>query len=135
LIEAANESGGTLAEAAEIAAAKLKANPPQTTSPHPPVAAAVPSDGTFRGSVESLFRGARVAGPKVVGLQWPSDDVVRVLMAGFPMDQMPEVMRISFLGKMETGLRETEEKFSIQNPVRVEIVDQPSGKVMAQIDN
>ena len=88
----------------------------------------------FVGSVESLFRGARVAGPKVVRLEWPSDDLVRVVMDGFPMDQMPEVMRISFLGKMESGLRETEEKFSIQNPVRVEIVDQTTGKVMAQID-
>jgi Flp pilus assembly protein TadD len=135
LIDAANESGGTLAEAAEIAAEKLKSSPSQAQSPHPPAGVAQPSDGTFRGSVESLFRGARVAGPKVVRLEWPSDDLVRVVMDGFPMDQMPEVMRISFLGKMESGLRETEEKFSIENPVRVEIVDQTTGKVMAQIDS
>ena len=135
LIDAANESGGTLAEAAEMAAEKLKSSPSQAQSPHPPAGVAPPSDGTFRGSVESLFRGARVAGPKVVRLEWPSDDLVRVVMDGFPMDQMPEVMRISFLGKMESGLRETEEKFSIENPVRVEIVDQTTGKVMAQIDS
>jgi hypothetical protein len=56
-------------------------------------------------------------------------------MAGFPMDQMPEVMRISFLGKMEAGIREAEKKFSIEKNVRVEIVDRASGQVMARIDN
>lgn len=136
LIDAANESGGSLEQAAAIAAEKLKAANPQQTSPHPPAAAkAAAADETFRGSIDKLFRTARVAGPKVVGLEWPQNDLLRVLMVGFPMDQMPEVMRVSFLGKMKSGIQEAEEKFSISKPVRVEIVDQPSGEIMARIDN
>jgi tetratricopeptide (TPR) repeat protein len=135
LIDAANESGGSLEEAAAIAAEKLKASPTQPNSPHPPRAVAAPANDTFRNTVAGLFRNAKVAGPKVVGLQWPTDDLLRVEMAGFPMDQMPEVMRISFLGKMEAGIREAEKKFSIEKNVRVEIVDRASGQVMARIDN
>jgi tetratricopeptide (TPR) repeat protein len=135
LIQAANESGGSLEEAAAIAAKKLKASPTQPNSPHPPRAVAAPTDDTFRSTVARLFRNAKVAGPKVVRLEWPTEDLVRVEMAGFPMDQMPEVMKVSFLGKMKSGIQEAEKKFSIQKSVRVEIVDEPSGKVMAQIDN
>jgi hypothetical protein len=109
--------------------------PTQPNSPHPPRAVAAPTDDTFRSTVARLFRNAKVAGPKVVRLEWPTEDLVRVEMAGFPMDQMPEVMKVSFLGKMKSGIQEAEKKFSIQKSVRVEIVDEPSGKVMAQIDN
>ena len=56
------------------------------------------------------------------------------LMAGFPMDQMPEVMKNSYLAKMSQGVAEARETFEVEEPVRIELVDQATGTVMATVD-
>ncbi|MFP6663520.1 MAG: tetratricopeptide repeat protein [Deltaproteobacteria bacterium] len=138
LLEAARESGSSLTDAAQVAAQRLQAQA-RASAPAgagmggkaPALPATAPD--TFRGTVEFLFRTAKIAGPKVVAVVWPSDELVRVEMASFPMEQMPPVMRHAFLGKMTKGLREAEAKYEIEMPVRVEIVDKPTGKIMAEI--
>lgn len=137
LLEVARESGGSLADAAQVAAKRLQAQASASgpggaganTAPARPTEA----PDTFRGTVEFLFRTAKIAGRKVVAVVWPSDELARVEMAGFPMEQMPPAMRNTFLGKMEKGLREAEAKYGIETPVRIEIVDKPTGKMMAEI--
>ena len=103
------------------------------TAPPQGQAAAAPAD-TFEDAVEQLFRGHRIAGPKVVDIEWPDATTVRVLMANFPMDQMPEVMKIGYMGKMSDGVKAAQERFDVEGPVKVELVDKPTGKVMATVD-
>jgi len=119
------------------AAAERLAGPAATSPPGAPAAgqknATVPAD-SFQGAVEQLFRGHRIAGPKVVAIQWPEPGKARVLMANFPMDQMPEVMKTGYLGKMAKGVEEARARFDVDGPVVVELVDQATGKVMATVD-
>ena len=84
--------------------------------------------------MEKLFREHPIAGPKVVGIEWPEPDRARVLMVNFPMDQMPDVMKISYLGKMQAGVEEARKQFDVQNPVRVELIDRATGNVMATVE-
>ncbi|MEW6271981.1 MAG: hypothetical protein AB1689_22085, partial [Thermodesulfobacteriota bacterium] len=95
---------------------------------------AAPAAQSFTAGVEQVFRGNPVAGPKVARVEWPAADRGRVLMTAFPMDQMPEAMRSSYLDKMTKGVREAKEKFAVAGPVTVEIVDQASGSVMATVE-
>jgi hypothetical protein len=100
-------------------------------------AAAAPAPGaaptTFAGAVEQVFRGNPVAGPKVARVEWPSPERGRVVMSAFPMQAMPEAMRLGYLDKMTKGVREAKEKFAVAGPVTVEIVDAGSGDVMATV--
>jgi hypothetical protein len=141
LLDAAEKSGGSLADAAAAAAqAAQAAGPvaeapplaPGTESAAAPAAAANPAAdaATFPAAVEGLFRAAPVAGPKVARVEWPEPSRARVLMAGFPMAGMPDVMRNRFLDRLKTGIAEARQKFSVSAPIDVEIVDQASGDVM-----
>lgn len=136
LLELARAENLALPAAAQKLAAAVAANPPATgpgTAPPAAPVAAAPAD-TFRGAVEQLFRGHRIAGPKVVAIEWPDDGKARVLMANFPMDQMPEVMKIGYLGKMADGLKKAQARFGVEELVVVDLVDQPTGKLMATVD-
>ncbi len=134
LLEIAREQDLGLTEAA---AALGQNAPPPGAPPGGPAApaaqAAAPAD-SFTGAVEQLFRGHRIAGPKVVAIEWPEPTHARVMMAGFPMDQMPEVMKIGYLGKMSTGVKAAQDRFEVDGPVKVDLVDQPTGNIMATVD-
>lgn len=138
LLEIARAENLPLTQAAQRIAATARAAggaPAATGAANAPAAAPAPPADTFRGAIERLFRGHRIAGPKVVSIEWPSDDRARVMMANFPMDQMPEVMKIGYLGKMTDGMKAAQEEFEVGGPVVVELVDQPTGKVMATVDS
>ena len=134
LLDIAKERDLSLADAA--ATLQAQAAPPggMPASGSPPAAAAAPKADSFEGAVEQLFRGHRIAGPKVVSIEWPEPNRARVLMANFPMEQMPEVMKIGYLGKMSDGIKAAQEKFEKSGTIVVELVDQPTGKVMATVD-
>jgi len=137
LLEIARTQDLSLTDAASTLAQTAQAAPPPAGAPGaPPPAPAEPAAAadTFQGAVEQLFRGHRIAGPKVVDIEWPEPDKARVLMANFPMDQMPEVMKIGYLGKMSDGLKAAQERFAVEGPVTIELVDKPSGNVMATVD-
>ena len=63
----------------------------------------------------------------------PEPTRARVMMREFPMEAMPDAMRESFLGKMSQGVRDASQKFGGTSTVTVELVDQPSGRVMATV--
>ena len=50
------------------------------------------------------------------------------------MGAMPDSMRDMYLDKMKKGVTETKQKFAVEGPVAIEIVDQASGDVMATVD-
>lgn len=130
LTQAASALAAQSAPAGTVTAEAPGAGPGAAPASAP---AAAPAD-TFKGAVEQLFRGHRIAGPKVVSIEWPDDSKARVMMANFPMDQMPEVMKIGYLGKMSDGITAAQERFEVTGPVTVELVDQPTGNVMATVD-
>ncbi len=135
LLQIARTENLPLTQAAQrIAAAAGASGAAPAGAANAPAAASAPPADTFRGAIEQLFRGHRIAGPKVVSIEWASDDRARVMMAGFPMDQMPEVMKIGYLGKMSDGMKAAQERFEVGDPVVVELVDQPTGVVMATVD-
>jgi tetratricopeptide (TPR) repeat protein len=139
-----NEAATLLADQPQPATAPAAAPPvaggTQAAATAPPgaggtqAAAAAPAPDSFQGVVESLFRDHRIAGPKVVEIQWPEPGRGRVIMTAFPMEQMPEVMRIGYLGKMSDGVRAAQERFAVEGDVRIDIVDRESGTVMASVD-
>jgi tetratricopeptide (TPR) repeat protein len=127
LLDAAKTSGGSLAQAAQ-AAARAQAGPaPAGSSP------SAQSADTFAAAVEQVFRAHPIAGVKVVAVEWPEPTRARVMMREFPMEAMPDAMRESFLGKMSQGVRDASQKFGGTSTVTVELVDQPSGRVMATV--
>ncbi len=140
LLDAATETGGDLTQAARLAAERLAppagpaggGAPAAVVPPAPPPIAA--GTAGFPARVERVFRAHPVAGPKIVRLEWPEPRHGRVLMAGFPMDQMPPVMRESWLGKMRTAVRAEAAAAGVDEVVEIEIVDLESGKVMAQLE-
>ncbi len=142
LLDAVNETGGSLAEAATLAAKRLApaggAVAPVSAAPAPgaaPVVAAAPAgEESLAQRVERVFRAHPVAGPKIVAVEWPSPTKGRILMANFPMDQMPPVMRDSWLGKMRDAVRAESAAAGVKEVILIEIVDQPSGRVMATVD-
>jgi Flp pilus assembly protein TadD len=122
--------------AAQVPAAPPAAAPPAAAAPASAPAAgtaAAPAADSFQGSVEQLFRNHPVAGPKVTRIDWSGPGVGRVLMNGFPMEAMPEMMRNSYLEKMRKGVADAQTRFAVGDPVTVEIVDAASGKVMATV--
>jgi len=155
LLDQARSSSGSLAEAAAAlsqasagAAGGAPGAPgpavPMAGAPGAPGAPAAPGMGaapaapaapatTFEASVEQLFRAHPIAGPKVVAIEWPASDRVQVKMANFPMDQMPDSMRTSYLDKMKTGVVAAKDQFDRGEEVTVELVDQSSGRVMATV--
>jgi cytochrome c-type biogenesis protein CcmH/NrfG len=152
LLAAAEKSGGSLADAAAAAAQTASAAGPATAPPGAPaglpsadpmdaaaaaasaaVAAAPqspPVGNDFPSTVESVFRSAPVAGPKVAKVEWPEPRRARVVMDGFPMAGMPDVMRNRFLDRLKSGVTAARQRFSVSESVTVEIVDQASGDVM-----
>jgi tetratricopeptide (TPR) repeat protein len=139
LITAA-EKGVPFTQAAEaFAAQQAQAQPPAAGGAGAPPggapagAGAAPAAASFPAGVEQVFRGNPVAGPKVASIEWPAADRGRVVMNAFPMDQMPEPMRASYLDKMTKGVREAKQKFAVSGPVTIDIVDQSSGDVMATV--
>ena len=97
--------------------------------------ASPPPGKDFPSSVENVFRSAPIAGPKVAKVEWPDARHARVVMDGFPMNGMPDVMRNRFLDRLKSGVTAARQRFSVADPVTVEIVDQASGDVMEKFDS
>ena len=54
-------------------------------------------------------------------------------MNGFPMQAMPEGMRMMYVEKMTKGVRDGKTKFGVAGTVTIDIVDGASGDVMATV--
>jgi tetratricopeptide (TPR) repeat protein len=123
---AAQEQSEAASPPAEPAAMAAQA------SASPAVAApAVAKD--FHGAVEQMVRDLRIAGPRVSSIQWPTKFKAKVMMDNFPMDQMPQNAKESFLAELKLKIRKAKKDHHVSSPVVVDFVDSASGRVMETI--
>lgn len=71
-----------------------------------------------------------IVGPRVTGFEWTGPASGRVKIANFPMDQMPPFARAKFESGMNERLAAAAKANGVQGPLSLEIVDDPSGRVM-----
>lgn len=142
---------GEIAQAIENVVAKLEGRAPkvmpQAVGPdglppgHPPLAegggaasaggADTATSSGPQGEVEAVFRDHPIVGPRVSRFEWDHDTQVKVWVRDFPMKQMPEGMRATFMSKIGATLGELHKKAGNADPYRAEIVDEATGEVMA----
>ena len=96
----------------------------------PPVAAAAT---TFQGDVEGLFRQHPIIGSKVQRVQWDGAESAKVFLRDFPMDQMGAEMQTMFVDRMKARIKEKKDARQVTQTTRIDLIDEPSGKVMATI--
>ena len=82
----------------QIAAALGEGAPPSAPGDAAP-------QGSFQGIVERTLREHPIAGPKVVGFEWPAPTSGKVLLEAFPMEAMPQPIRERFLARLEKSSR------------------------------
>lgn len=71
-----------------------------------------------------------IVGPRVTGFEWTGPASGRVKIANFPMDQMPPFARAKFESGMNERLAAAAKANGVEGPLSLEIVDDPSGRVM-----
>jgi tetratricopeptide (TPR) repeat protein len=89
--------------------------------------------GTFQDAMDQMLRDLPIAGPKVQSVQWDSQTRARVLMDNFPMDQMPPFAQAKFMSDLKAGIDEVKKSHSVSSPVRVDLSDAASGRVMQSV--
>ena len=106
--------------------------PPGSPPPGPATAgnAPAPSGADFPSQVEAQLRANKILGPKIRSIEWPEPSRARVLIADFPMQNMPDFARNIFRAHLETILHDAKEKFSITEPRTIELVDAADGTTM-----
>jgi tetratricopeptide (TPR) repeat protein len=133
--QGASAEAPSTAGAAQSEAAGLPAAPASTAaqaSPSPTVAPAA-AKKDFHGAVEQMVRDLPIAGPKVGSVQWAGKFKAKVMMDNFPMDQMPENAKKSFLAELKLKIGKAKKDHHVSSPVAVDFVDSASGRVMETI--
>ena len=92
-----------------------------------------PAKAPFQAMIERALREHPIAGPKVVGFEWPGPTSGKVVLESFPMEAMPPAIRERFLSKLEKELTEARTKSGGAGAVELALVDRASGKVMATV--
>jgi hypothetical protein len=72
-------------------------------------------------------------GPRIVGFEWSGPAAGRVMVANFPMEGMPPAVREKFAARLAQELKTAQTTHHVNGPVRMEIADAGSGKVMATV--
>jgi hypothetical protein len=72
--------------------------------------------------------------PRIARIEWRSAANAAVHLAGFPMDQMPPVVRNKFKSTTNGKLAKLASEHGVKEEVRVELVDQANGRVMDTLD-
>ena len=103
-----------------------------TGAPASPPAAGAPPPA-FQGAVEQAFRASPIMGPRIVRFEWAQPASGRVVVRNFPMEGMPQEVRDKFTARLQEEIRTSQGAHPVEGPVRVEIADAASGKVMATI--
>ena len=102
--------------------------------PHPPAGnAPAPTGKDFPSQVEAQLRAHQILGPKIQSIEWPDSTRARVLVAGFPMQSMPEFARNMFKTRLETILTDAKQKFGVTDPRTIEIADAANGTTMETV--
>jgi cytochrome c-type biogenesis protein CcmH/NrfG len=91
------------------------------------------SRSPFQGAVEASLRAHPIMGPRIVRFEWSGPARGRVLVQSFPMEGMPPEVRDKFTTRLAGELRGAQAEHPVEGPVRIEIADVASGRVMAAI--
>lgn len=88
----------------------------------------------FQRDAETVLKGHPIIGPRITGVHWEgaADGVVSI--RDFPMDAMPQVVRNKFKSRMNEELTALARREGIDEPVRIELVDADSTKLMDTLD-
>lgn len=123
-------SGGSAGPGAGMAAP----GGPGMVPPHPPAGnAPAPTGKDFPSQVEAQLRAHQILGPKIQSIEWPDPTRARVLVAGFPMQSMPEFARNMFRTRLETILTDAKQKFGVSDARTIEIADAANGTAMETV--
>lgn len=87
----------------------------------------------FQKSVDELFAKHPIVGPRIAKIEWTGDTTAKVVLPGFPMDQMPQVVRNKFKSTMNEKIAGLLGDNAAKSDVRIELVDD-SGRVMDKLD-
>lgn len=87
----------------------------------------------FQRAVEDALRGHPIMGPRIVRVEWGGAGAGRVLVRDFPMEGMPPEVRDKFKARLGETLRSAEGANPVEGPVRIEIADLATGRVMETV--
>jgi tetratricopeptide (TPR) repeat protein len=100
----------------------------------PPAAPAGTPPGTpFQKAVDAALRAHPILGPRIVRVEWSTAGSGRVLVRDFPMEAMPPVAREKFKERLVETLRGARANQGVDGPVRLEVVDLATGRVMETV--
>lgn len=87
----------------------------------------------FRDAIEAALRGQEILGPKITSIEWPAPTRARVLLAGFPIEGMPEGARSVFHGHLETILDDAKTKHGVSEEGAIDLVNAATGTSMEHV--
>ena len=99
-------------------------------------AAPAPSDGgrsPFQAAIEAAFRSSPIMGDRIVRFEWSAPGSGRTVIRNFPMDAMPADVREKFTTRLTQEVRSAQGAHPVDGPVRLELADEASGKIMATV--
>jgi tetratricopeptide (TPR) repeat protein len=99
-----------------------------------PAATASNASTDFQRDAEAALRRHPIVGPKIDGFAWKGPASGAVSIRGFPMDAMPPVVRNKFKSRMNEELAALAKRDGIDAPLKIDIVDADSTKVMDALD-
>jgi tetratricopeptide (TPR) repeat protein len=119
-----------------IAAAEGRSAPPAGTATEAAVPPALQSDAMsdFQRDVDRVFAGHAIVSPKIARIDWTDDTNGAVRLRAFPMDQMPPVVRNKFKSTTNEKIAALMRQHSVAGDLRIELVDDDSGRVMDTLD-
>jgi tetratricopeptide (TPR) repeat protein len=99
----------------------------------PPASTGATEPKSFQSLVETSLRNHPIIGPKIVRFEWSSASAGRVRLRDFPMQGMPEMVRTKFLDRLQSELANAKRQSGVAAAGELELVDDPSGQVMATV--
>lgn len=117
-----------------IALAERQAGQSGEDETKPATPAPTTASTAFQRDAEAALRRHPIVGPKIATVQWNGAAEGVVTIRGFPMDAMPPVVRNKFKSRMNEELATLAERDGIASPLRIELVDADSKKVMDALD-
>ncbi|HJQ84420.1 MAG TPA: tetratricopeptide repeat protein [Candidatus Binatia bacterium] len=106
---------------------------PADGAPTASVAAQPAPRAPFQTAVEAAFRASPIMGSRIVRFDWSGPASGTVVVQNFPMEGMPAEVRDKFTARLTQEVRSARESHPTDGPVRLDISDAGSGKVMASI--
>ncbi len=98
--------------------------------------AAQPSNASseFQKGVDRDLLGHQVFGPRIASIDWTGASAARVMLADFPMDEMPPVVRNKFKSTINEKLARRAEEEGIDENIDLVLVDNATGTIMDHLD-